>query len=113
MDIFEAIFPTQSLDGTLEQTASEIWHAAIGNERVVDSKLTRIRVSDGVPACEIVVATLDAQNQGVYRVFVVKQYGENVASGEVRFNDIDRFQAIGQPAVASLENMTFASASKS
>jgi len=106
MDVYEAIFPTQSMNGTLEQTASTIWHAIVGDEHVVDAKTKRVRVTDGAPAYEVIVATLDAQNRGVYRVFIVKQYGENVAAGELRFNDVDRIQAIGKPAVVSLENMS-------
>lgn len=106
MDVYEAIFPTQKLDGTLEQTAGALWHSVIGNERLVDSKTKRISVSDGAPAYEVLVATVDGENQGIYRVFVFKQYGESVAAGELRFNDVDRIKAIGKPAVASLENMS-------
>lgn len=106
MDVYEAIFPTQKLDGTLEATAGTLWHSAIGGERLVDSKAKRISVGDGAPAYEVLVATVDGQNQGVYRVFVFKQYGGSVAVGELRFNDVDRIKAIGKPAVASLENMS-------
>ena len=106
MDVYEAIFPTQSMNGTLEQTASTIWHAIVGNEHVVDAKTKRVRVMDGAPTYEVIVASLDAQNRGIYRVFIVKQYGENVAAGELRFNDVDRIKAIGKPAVVSLENMS-------
>jgi hypothetical protein len=106
MDVYEAIFPTQLLNGSLEETATGIWRTAIGAERVVDSQGKRIRVSDGAPAYEVLVATLNTRNEGVYRVFVVKQFGQNVAAGELRFNDVDRIKAIGKPAVASLENMS-------
>jgi hypothetical protein len=106
MSVYETIFPTQTVNGTLEKTASAIWHRAIGLERLVDSKAKRIAVSDGTAACEVLVATLDAQNRGVYRIFIFKQYGQIVVAGELRFDDIDRFKAIGEPAVASLENMS-------
>lgn len=104
-DVYEAVFPTQSFSGTLEETASAIWHAVVGRERVVDARGKRIAVNDGVPAYEVVVASIDGQSRGVYRVFVFKQYGAEVAAGELRFNDVDRIKAIGKPAVASLENM--------
>ncbi len=106
MDVYEAIFPTQTLNGTLEETASAIWHAMVRGERIVDAKSKSIRVSDGAPAYETIVATIDSKNQGIYRVFVIKQYGRNVAAGELRFNDVDRIEAIGKSAVASLENMS-------
>jgi hypothetical protein len=106
MDVYEAIFPAQSLNGTLEQTAAGIWHAIVGEERVVDSKAKRIRVSDGAPTDEVIVASVDARNEGVYRVFVVKQYGQSVAAGELRFDSVDRIKSIGKPAFDSLENMT-------
>lgn len=106
MSIYEAIFPTQVLDGTLEDTAKVIWRAVVGSERVVDTKGNRITVSDGAPAYEVLVASIDAQNRGVYRIFVVKQYGQHIAAGELRFDDVDRIQAIGKPAIASLENMS-------
>jgi hypothetical protein len=105
-DVYEAIFPTRPLNGTLEDTASALWHAAIGGEKLVDSKGTRVSVSDGAPTYEVLVATIDSQNQGVYRVFIVKQYGKDVAAGELRFNDVDRIKAIGKPAVASLLRMS-------
>jgi hypothetical protein len=106
MSVYEAIFPTQHLNGTLEQTASEIWRAVIGREHLVDSKAKPVRGADGSPAYEVLVATVDAQNQGVYRIFVVKQYGQNVAAGELRFNDVDSIKTIGKPAIASLLNMS-------
>jgi hypothetical protein len=59
-----------------------------------------------VPAYEVLVATIDAQNQGVYRVFSAKQYGRNVAAGELRFNDVDCIKDIGKPAIASLLDLT-------
>lgn len=106
MNVYEAVFPTQTLSGTLEDTANAIWRAVVGSERVVDTKGKRITVSDGAPAYEVLVASIDSQNKGVYRVFVVKQYGEHVAAGELRFDDVDRIEAIGKPAFASLENMS-------
>jgi hypothetical protein len=106
LDVYEAVFPAQPLSGTFEQTASAIWHAIVGSEHVVDSKTKPVRVTDGAPAYEILVASIDAHNNGVYRIFVVKQYGQNVAAGELRFNDVDRIRSIGRPAVVSLENMT-------
>ncbi|HET9095917.1 MAG TPA: hypothetical protein VFN37_04605 [Candidatus Baltobacteraceae bacterium] len=106
MDVYEAIFPTQKLNGTLEQTSGALWHTVIGGERLVDSKTRRITATDGAPAYEVLVATVDRQNQGVYRIFVFKQYGQSVAVGELRFNDVDRIKMIGKPAVASLENMS-------
>lgn len=102
----ETIFPTQRLSGSLEETAEPLWRDAIANERVVDVKFSRITVTDGVPAYRVIVATVNAQNQGVYRVFVFKQYGQNVAAGELRFSDIGKIQAIGKPALDSLENMS-------
>lgn len=110
-DVYEAIFPTQSIHGSLQQTAGEIWQAIVGPERIVDTKTTEIRVSDGVPACEVLVASIDARNQSVYRVFVVKQYGDRVAAGELHFGSVERIKAIGQPALASLENMSAAAQS--
>lgn len=104
-DTYEAVFPVLGLDGSLQQTADEIWHEMIGRERLVDSKSTAITAQDGAPAYEILVATLDAKNRGVYRVFVVKQYGNAVAAGELRFTDIDRMKAIGKPALDSLLEM--------
>lgn len=106
MDVYEAIFPTQKLSGSLEDTAGTLWHSVIGSEHLVDSKAKRISVSDGAPAYQVLVATVNANNQGVYRVFIFKQYGENVAVGELRFDDVDRIKAIGQPAIASLEHMS-------
>lgn len=106
MDVYEAIFPTQDLSGTLQDTASSLWHSVIANEKFVDAKSKAIQVDDGAPAFEVLVATVNAQNQGVYRVFVFKQYGQKVAVGELRFNDVDRIKSIGKAAVASLENMS-------
>jgi hypothetical protein len=108
MDTYEAVFPTQSLTGTLQQTAAAISGAIVGDERVIDTKAKEIRVGDGAPTCEVIVASVDAKNQGIYRVFVVKQYGANVAAGELRFTDVDRIKSIGEGAFASLENMTAA-----
>jgi hypothetical protein len=108
MDVYEAVFPTQPVNGTLEESAGAIWHAIVGDERVVDSKAQRIRVRDGAPTYEVLVATVDSQNHGVYRVFIVKQYGENVAAGELRFTDPEKFAKIGGSAFASLEGMTAA-----
>lgn len=106
MDVYEAIFPTQTLDGTLEKTAGTLWHSMIGNERFVDSKTTRVRADDGAPAYQVVVATVDGQNRGIYRVFVFKQYGSSIAAGELHFNDVDTIKAIGRPALNSLYAMT-------
>lgn len=106
MNVYEAIFPTQKLEGTLEQTAGALWRRLIGTERLVDSKTRRISAPGGAPAYEVLVATVDAQNRGIYRVFVFKQYERSVAVGELRFDDLDRMKAIGEPAVASLENMS-------
>ena len=105
MSVYEAIFPTQQLSGTLEQTASAIWHVVIGRERLVDFKGKQIHGNDGAPAYEVLVATIDAQNQGVYRVFITKQYGQSVAAGELRFNDLDRIKDIGKTAISSLLDM--------
>lgn len=106
MNVYEAVFPTQLMNGTLENTASAIWHTVVGTEHIVDAKGKSLRGSDGAPAYEVLVATLDAQNSGVYRVFIVKQYGRNVAAGELRFNDVDRIQSIGKPAINSLLGMS-------
>lgn len=106
LDVYEAIFPGRKLNGSLEDMAAAFWRRTIAGERLVDSKSKRITVSDGVPAYEVLVATVNAQNQGVYRVFVFKQYGRTLAAGELRFNSVDVIKAIGQPAVASLENMS-------
>jgi hypothetical protein len=106
MDVYETVFPTQILNGSLEATAGSLWHSVIGTEHLVDSKAKRISVSDGAPAYQVLVATVNGKNQGVYRVFIFKQYGESVAAGELRFNDVDRIKAIGQPALVSLENMS-------
>lgn len=105
MSVYEAIFPMQPLSGTLVQTAGTIWHAIVGSERIVDSKASLIRSKDGAPACEVLVAIVDAHNQGVYRIFVAKQYGQNVAAGELRFDNVERIREIGEPAVASLLEM--------
>lgn len=106
MDAYEAVFPTQRMNGSIEDTASGIWHAIVGDERVVDSKAKAIRVADGAPAYEVLVATVDRRNQAIYRVFIVKQFGQRVAAGELRFTDVDGFKNIGGSAFASLENMS-------
>lgn len=106
METYEAIFPTQSMSGTLKDTATRISRAIVGDEHLVDAKGRFIRVNDGAPAYELLVASVDAHNRGVYRIFVVKQYGRSVAAGELRFDDVDSIKAIGKPAVASLENMS-------
>lgn len=108
MDVYEAIFPAQKLTGSFEDSAGALWRSTIAGERLVDSKTKRITVSDGVPAYEVLVATVNAQNQGVYRVFVFKQYAQTLAAGELRFDDVDRIKSIGRPAVSSLENMSAA-----
>ncbi len=105
-DVYEAVFPTQKMNGTLEQTAAGIWRAIVGNERIVDTKSKAISVRDGAPAYEVIVASLDARNLSVYRVFIVKQYGRSVAAGELRFTDVQRIADIGEAAFASLEGMS-------
>lgn len=104
--VYEAVFPMLTLDGSLEQTASEIWHKMIGGEQLVDSKSKTLTADDGSRAYETLVATLDQAHHGVYRVFVVKQYGDAVAAGELRFDDVDRIKAIGKPALDSLLAMS-------
>jgi hypothetical protein len=103
---FVAIFPTQSLDGTLAQTLSASWHRAIGRERLVDAQQKSVPVSDGAPALLEIVATVDANNRGIYRVFVVKQYGERVVSGELRSNDPQKMKSVGDDALRILESMS-------
>lgn len=105
-DVCETIFPTQKLDRSLEDTAAAVWRPAIAGERLVDAKSQRITVTDGAPAYRVVIATVNSQNQGVYRVFVFKQYGQTVAAGEFRFSDIAQIEAIGAPAISSLESMS-------
>src|SRR6185437_1613070 len=105
-DVCETIFPTQRLSGSFEDTAASIWRKAIGGERLVDVKSKYIVVSDGAPAYRVLVATLSAQNQAIYHVFVFKQYGKDVAAGELRFSHIEQIEAIGEPAITSLENMS-------
>lgn len=102
---FVAIFPTQDIDGTLERTLSATWHKAIGNERVVDAQEKSAVTSDGAPALMEIVATVDAANTGIYRVFIVKQYGTRVASGELRSDDPAKMQNVGDEALRMLENM--------
>jgi hypothetical protein len=102
---YEAILPPQPLRGSLEQTATVIWHALVGNERIVDAKGEYIRVPDGAAAYEVLVATIDASNKGIYRIFIVKQFGSQVAAGELYSDSVARVQAVGEPALASLEAM--------
>ena len=105
---FVAIFPTQTLDGTLEHTLSASWHRAIGNEHLVDAQEKSVPGTDGAPALIEIVATMDANNRGVYRVFVVKQYGERVVSGELRSNDPEKMKSVGDEALRILESMSIA-----
>jgi hypothetical protein len=102
---YEAVLPPQPLSGSLEQTASVIWHALVGNERIVDAKGQYIRVPDGATAYEVLVATIDANDKGIYRIFILKQYGDRVAAGELRSDDVERVKAVGKAALASLEAM--------
>ena len=102
---YEAVLPPQPLSGSLEHTASVIWRGIVGDERVVDSKGEYIRAADGAPTYEVLVATIDASNRGLYRIFIVKQYGAQVAAGELRSDDVARVQAVGEAALASLEGM--------
>lgn len=105
---FVAVFPEQNLDGTLERTLSASWHRAVGNERIVDAQQKTVPTSDGAPALIEVVATLDQNNSGIYRVFVVKQYGNHVVSGELRSNDPAKMKSIGDDALRMLDSMRVA-----
>jgi hypothetical protein len=105
---FVAIFPSRPLDRTLEQTLSNVWHATIGTERLVDAQQKRTLSPDGAPALLELVATVDGANRGIYRVFMVKQYGPRIVSGEFRSDDPDKMKDVGDAAMRMLQGMTLA-----
>lgn len=103
---FVAIFPAQALDGTLEHALANVWHKTVGAERVVDAEQKHIVSADGAPALLEIVATVDGANRGIYRIFVVKQYGERIVSGEFRSDDPDKMKTVGDAALQMLQNMS-------
>jgi hypothetical protein len=103
---FVAIFPTQESHDTLPHALSALWHKTIGKERVVDAEQKHIASADGAPALLEIVATVDAANNPIYRVFVVKQYGSQIASGEFRSDDPEKMQNVGDAALQMLQGMS-------
>lgn len=102
---FVAIFPTQDANGSLDRTFSATWHRTIGNEHIVDAQQKQIPSADGTPALLEIVATLDGQSRSIYRIFIAKQYGTRVVSGEFRSDDPDKMKSVGDDALRMLENM--------
>lgn len=103
---FVALFPSQPLEGTLAQTLSKVWRATIGAEHVVDAQQQQTIAPDGAPALLELIATVDGTNRGIYRVFVVKQYGGRIVSGEFRSDDPDKMKDSGDEALRMLQGMT-------
>jgi hypothetical protein len=103
---FVAIFPTQENHDTLAHALSALWHKTIGNEQLVDAEQKQIVSADGAPALLEIVATIDAANRAVYRVFVVKQYGSEIASGEFRSDDPQKMKVSGDEALEMLQSMS-------
>jgi hypothetical protein len=103
---FVAIFPTVQSTGTLPHTLAALWHKTIGNEHLVDAEQKQLVTADGAPALLEIVASVDEANRAIYRVFVVKQYGSEIASGEFRSNDPEKMKALGDAALTMLETMS-------
>jgi hypothetical protein len=103
---FVAIFPQQKMSGTLQRTLTTLWHRTIGAERVVDAEEKSIPSADGAPALLEIIATVDGANRGVYRIFMVKQYGDRIVSGEFRSDDPDKMKGIGDAALQMLRTMS-------
>jgi hypothetical protein len=102
---FVAIFPTQDANGSLERALSTTWHRTIGNERIVDAQQKTTASADGAPALLEIVATVDDANRAIYRIFIAKQYGTRIVSGEFRSDDPDKMKSIGNEALRMLENI--------
>lgn len=105
---FVAFFPAQPIEGTLQQSLSSLWHTAIGSERIVDAQQRQSASPDGAPELLEIVATVDAEGQGVYRVFIIKQYGTRIVSGEFRSDDPAKMNTVGDAALRMLQGMTAA-----
>jgi hypothetical protein len=87
-------------------TLAALWHKTIGNEHLVDAEQKQLVTADGAPALLEIVASVDEANRAIYRVFVVKQYGSEIASGEFRSNDPEKMKALGDAALTMLETMS-------
>ena len=103
---FVAIFPTEQSSNTLAQALSSLWHRTIGKERLVDAEQRHIVSADGAPALLEIVATVDAANRSIYRIFVAKQYGTTIASGEFRSDDPEKMKNVGNAALQMLQSMS-------
>ncbi len=103
---FVAIFPTEQSRDTLAHALSSLWHRTIGKERLVDAEQRDIVSADGAPALLEIVATVDAANRAIYRIFVVKQYGSEIASGEFRSDDPAKMKNVGDAALQMLQTMS-------
>lgn len=110
---FVAIFPTQENRDTLAHALSTLWHKTIGNEQLVDAEQKPISTADGAPALLEVVATIDSANRAIYRVFVVKQFGSEIASGEFRSDDPQKMKVSGDEALQMLQSMSVTTSTKS